>query len=90
MNNKEFISEMSQRLGYNAKETSTLISGLIHEMTKALEDEKCIAIPNVGSFEVKKKNERIIVNPGTHQRMLVPPKLAISFKPSTTLKDKIQ
>ena len=32
--------------------------------------------------------ERIVVNPNTKQRMLVPPKLVMSFKPSNLLKDK--
>ncbi|NDW13901.1 HU family DNA-binding protein, partial [Bacteroides sp. 214] len=31
------------------------------------------------TFSVKKKEERIIINPSTKQRMLVPPKLALIF-----------
>ena len=43
-----------------------------------------------GSFEVKKKAERISINPASKQRMLVPPKLVLSYKPSNTLKDKFK
>ena len=42
-----------------------------------------------GNFEVKKRLERVIVNPTTGQRMLVPPKLVVAFKPSQILKAKI-
>ena len=49
-----------------------------------------ISIQGFGTFEVKKKAERISVNPTTKQRMLVPPKLVLTYKPSTLLKDKFK
>ena len=55
-----------------------------------LEDGNVIAIQGFGSFEVKKKAERISINPSTKQRMLVPPKLVLSYRPSNTLKDKFK
>ncbi len=90
MNNKEFISELASRMGYTTKDTSAVMSALVSEMTDYLEDEKVIAIQNFGMFEVKKKLERVVVNPATQQRMLVPPKLVLNFKPSPTLKEKMQ
>lgn len=90
MNNKEFIAELSRRLGYTVKDTSSLMVALVAEMTEELEDENVIAIQNIGSFEVRKKQERVVVNPATQQRMLVPPKLVINFKPSASFKEKMQ
>lgn len=90
MNNKEFIAELSRRLGYTVKDASSLMVALVAEMTDELEDENVIAIQNIGSFEVRKKQERIVVNPATQQRMLVPPKLVINFKPSASFKEKMQ
>ena len=90
MNNKEFIAELSRRLGYTVKDTSSLMVALVAEMTEELEDENVIAIQNIGSFEVRKKQERVVVNPATLQRMLVPPKLVINFKPSTSYKERMQ
>ena len=90
MNNKEFIAELSLRLGYTVKDTSSLMVALVAEMTEELEDENVIAIQNIGSFEVRKKQERVVVNPATQQRMLVPPKLVINFKPSTSFKERMQ
>ena len=80
MNNKEFIAELSRRLGYTVKDTSSLMVALVAEMTEELEDENVIAIQNIGSFEVRKKQERV----------LVPPKLVINFKPSTSFKERMQ
>ena len=90
MNNKEFISEISRRLNYSNKDATRLVSSVINIMTQELQDGNTIAIQGFGCFEVKKKLERVSVNPITQQRLLIPPKLALTFKPSLTLKDKIK
>ena len=72
------------------KEAKTLSDSLIQEICLQLEDENTIAISGFGTFEVKKKLERVSVNPITHQRLLIPPKLVLSFKPGITLKRQIQ
>ena len=90
MNNKEFTSELAERLGYTIKDTSELMNSLLSSMTQELEEGNVIAIQGFGSFEVKKKAERISINPASKQRMLVPPKLVLSYSPSNTLKDKFK
>lgn len=90
MNNKSFISELAGRTGLSVKETSDLVTSLIAEMTRQLVDGNVIYIQGFGSFEVKKKAERISVSPLTGQRMLVPPKLVLSYKPSASFKDKFR
>ena len=90
MNNKEFTSELAERLGYTIKDTSELMNSLLSSMTQELEEGNVIAIQGFGSFEVEKKAERISINPASKQRMLVPPKLVLSYRPSNTLKDKFK
>ena len=90
MNNKEFTSELAERLGYTIKDTSELMNSLLSSMTQELEEGNVIAIQGFGSFEVKKKAERISINPASKQRLLVPPKLVLSYRPSNTLKDKFK
>lgn len=90
MTNKEFTSELAERLGYTIKDTSELMNSLLSSMTQELEEGNVIAIQGFGSFEVKKKAERISINPASKQRMLVPPKLVLSYRPSNTLKDKFK
>ena len=90
MNNKEFTSELAERLGYTIKDTSELMNSLLSSMTQELEEGIVIAVQGFGSFEVKKKAERISINPASKQRMLVPPKLVLSYRPSNTLKDKFK
>lgn len=90
MNNKDFTSELSKRLGYTLKDTSELISSLLSGMIRQLEEGNVVTIQGFGTFEVKKKAERISINPTTRQRMLVPPKLVLTYRPSTLLKEKFK
>ncbi|MBR6828134.1 MAG: HU family DNA-binding protein [Prevotella sp.] len=86
MNNKQFIAELAQRLGYTAQNTQKMMYQLVDAMGEAFQEGDIVTIQNFGNFEVKKKMERIMVNPTTGQRMLVPPKLTLNFKISPTWK----
>ncbi len=90
MNNKEFIAELSRRTGYSTKEATTLITAVVTEMSHQLGEDNQISLQGFGTFEVKKKLEHVVVNPSTRQRMLIPPKMEIKFKPSSTIKDKLK
>lgn len=90
MNNKDFINQISAQTGLTAKMAQKLTNTLTGQMAERLDDESQLTIQGFGTFEVKKKLERIIVNPATKQRKLIPPKLVLAFKPSALLKDKIQ
>ena len=71
MNNKEFTSELAERLGYTIKDTSELMGSLLSSMTQELEEGNVIAVQGFGSFEVKKKAERISINPASKQRFII-------------------
>lgn len=90
MNNKEFISELSRRFVYTNKDTTQLVSSVISIMTQQLQDGNTVAIQGFGTFEVRKKLERISINSATQQRMLIPPKLVLTYKPSAILKEKFK
>ncbi len=89
MNNKDFISAVSARSELTPQQVQKAVSALVKALPDMLDDEQVLSIQGFGNFEVKKKMERVVVNPATKQRKLIPPKLALSFKPSAVLKDKI-
>ncbi len=90
MTNKEFIIDLAGRTNKTQKEVSSLVNATVSAIIGELTEENSVAISGFGSFEVKKKLERVLVNPITKQRMLVPPKMVVSFKPNTSLKSKIK
>ncbi|MGN0086289.1 MAG: HU family DNA-binding protein [Alloprevotella sp.] len=90
MNNKDFLTALGSRLDIPAAEAKQLTEAFINAMADHLDEGAALAVQGFGTFEIKKKLERIVVNPTTKQRQLVPPKLAVSFKPSPVLKEKIR
>lgn len=90
MKNKDFVQKIQQAApatGIRAAELLELTSSII---AKILSEGDSLAIQGFGTFEVKKKEERVSVNPSTGSRWMIPPKLVPGFKPGTILKDKIK
>jgi len=90
MNNKEFIAELSAKNDLPVKDTQKLARDVVDAMGDIFQEGEPLSIVNFGTFELKKRLERIVVNPATKQRMLVPPKLTLNFKPSSTWKEIIK
>ncbi len=90
MNNREFVAELASRLGCSVKEASTQMQVFGQELEARLEDEDSIVVQGFGTFEVKKKLERVVVSPSTKQRMLIPPKMVINFKVNTSMKEQLK
>ena len=90
MNSKEFISDLASRIKQTNKETTSLVSAAVSAIISELTEENAVVVPGFGTFEVKKRLERVLINPTTKQRMLVPPKMTVSFKPNTSLKLKVK
>jgi DNA-binding protein HU-beta/integration host factor subunit alpha len=90
MNNKEFIAELSSRVGYSNDQTQKMLQAVLNAMGDSFQEGDSVQVPNFGTFEVRKKLERIMMNPTTGQRMLVPPKIVLSFKPNASWKGQIK
>lgn len=90
VNNKELISKLSTRINCSAQETADLLSALSDVVGAKLVDNDSIYLQSFGLFEVKKRAERVSVNPVNGKRYLVPPKLVPVFKPGTTLKNRLK
>lgn len=88
MNNKEFQIELAKRLGVSQKRSAELVKGYVDTLVQQLSDSDELPFLSMGTFEVKQKEQRVIVNPSSKKRMLVPPKLVLNFKPSAGLKNK--
>ena len=89
MNNKEFIAELAKRTGINVREAQQRVRILAQKITETLCDEDVVPVVGFGNFETKKRLERVLINPTTGLRMLVPPKIVVGFKPSASMKSKI-
>ena len=89
MDNKQLQDMISKRIGRSNADVAKLLDALVTTVKERCGELDSIAVPGFGTFEAKKKLERIVVNPSTGKRMLIPPKITLSFKPSALLKSKI-
>lgn len=90
MNNKSFITELSRKSGYTQDDSQKMVNTIVDAMTDYLQQDVCVNVPNFGSFCVKKRLERVVVNPATKQKMLIPPKLILCFRPIASIKEKLK
>ena len=90
MNNKQFLNELSDKCQIGSEQAAGQVEALLGVMEKIWQDGDSVSLSGFGVLEVKKKNERISVNPTTGIRMLVPPKLVLTYKPSSLLKEKLK
>lgn len=86
MNNKEYIAELSRHTGFSQDDTQRMVRCVVECMSQKFDEGVGILIANFGIFEIKKRMERIVVNPSNGQRMLVPPKIVVAFKAETSVR----
>ena len=91
MNNKDFIKELSQRTGYSKEDTEKLVQSMTNFIGDNLEEEgDSLVIPAFGTFSVNMHRERVVTNPVSGQRMLVPPKYVLGFRPSQVIREQLK
>lgn len=89
MNNKEYIAELSRHTGFSQDDTQRMVRCVVEGMSQKFDEGIGVSIANFGVFEIKKRMERIVVNPSSGQRMLVPPKVVVTFKAETSARKTV-
>lgn len=90
MDNKTLIDNISRNTSIGKKETSRLIEALADAIRNAATEMDSVAIPSFGTFEPKKRLERVMAVPSTGRRLLLPPKISLTFRPSAILKQQMR
>ena len=89
MNNSELIAALSKKGGLNADEVRNLLDKTVEVLSHEFISANSITLQGFGTFEVKRKEERLTIHPGTHERTLIPPKQVVAFKQSPTFKNRL-
>ncbi|GHU62308.1 DNA-binding protein [Bacteroidia bacterium] len=88
MNHAELITTLAKRLQLSKEATGKKIDEAVSVLAEELVKGNAILVPDFGSFEVRKRNERISIHPAMGKKLLVPPKLVVKYKPATILTQK--
>lgn len=90
MDNKKLVSTVAANLGRSTKDVSKLLEAFSGVLRTRCGEMDSVIVPSFGTFEPKKRNERVMNHPSTGRRMLVPPKIVVGFKISGVLKAKLK
>lgn len=89
MDNKTFLSRLAKRLNREPSQVATLADGLSTAFKESGADLDSIAIPGFGTFKAEKTDERIETDAETGRRILYPPKIEMTFRPSVVLRKRL-
>ena len=90
MDNKTLVDTLSKNLDISRETVISLIDGMSATVGACGADLDSVMITSFGTFEPRKRQERVAVHPASGKRLLVPPKVVMTFKPSVTLKQRVK
>lgn len=90
MDNKTLIDTLSKNLDISRETVTSLIEGMSGAIGECCSNLDSISVPSFGTFEPKKRMERVAVHPASGKRLLVPPKVVLTFRPSPLLKQRVR
>ena len=90
MNKQELISKIAEKAGISKKDATAALAALTTTITESLQAGEKIAIPNLGSFEVRERAARTGKNPRTGESVEIAAKKLPAFKPAKALKDAVK
>ena len=83
----DLIDAVYRRHGALTKgEAAEIVDAIFATMKSNLQDGRSVRIRNFGAFEVTRRSGRTGVNPASGERMFIPPRTGLTFRPSQTLK----
>ena len=87
---KEIVKTISEEIGMTQLKTKEIVQKTFNAIVETLVEERRIELRNFGVFEVKKRAARKARNPRTGQRVDVPEKFVITFKPGKEMEEKVR
>ena len=90
MTKKEIVKQISERIGLTQLKTKEIVQQTFDAIVDTLLEVGRIELRNFGVFEVKQRKARKARNPRTGQRVDVPPKNVVTFKPGKEMEERVR
>jgi nucleoid DNA-binding protein len=87
---KEIVKTISEEIGLTQLKTKEIVQKTFDAIVETLVEEGRIELRNFGVFEVKERAARKARNPRTGQRVDVPEKFVVTFKPGKEMEEKVR
>jgi nucleoid DNA-binding protein len=86
---KEIVKTISEEIGLTQLKTKEIVQKTFDAIVETLVEEKRIELRNFGVFEVKKRAARKARNPRTGDKVFVPEKYVVTFKPGKEMEERV-
>ena len=90
MNKTDIIEKVAKKGNRPAMEVEVILNAILYEINHALINKERVEIRNFGIFKVVKRKARLARNWTTQERMEVPARLDIIFKPGEKVLRKLR
>lgn len=90
MTKKEIVRTISEEIGLTQLKTKEIVQKTFDAIVETLVDEGRIELRNFGVFEVKKRAARKARNPRTGDKVFVPEKFVVTFKPGKEMEERVR
>jgi nucleoid DNA-binding protein len=87
---KEIVKQISEKLGLTQLKTKEIVQLTLDGIIETLVTEGRIELRNFGVFEVKKRAPRKARNPRTGDKVYVPAKNVVTFKPGKEMEELVR
>jgi integration host factor subunit beta len=87
---KEIVKTISEEIGLTQLKTKEIVQKTFDAIVETLVEEGRIELRNFGVFEVKERAARKARNPRTGDRVDVPKKYVVTFKPGKEMEEKVR
>jgi len=87
---KEIVKTISEEIGLTQLKTKEIVQKTFDAIVETLVDERRIELRNFGVFEVKKRAARKARNPRTGDKVSVPAKYVVTFKPGKEMEHRVR
>jgi nucleoid DNA-binding protein len=87
---KEIVKTISEEIGLTQLKTKEIVQRTFDAIVRTLVEEERIELRNFGVFEVKKRAARKARNPRTGERVDVPEKYVVTFKPGKEMEERVR
>jgi integration host factor subunit beta len=86
---KEMAKAIATEMGILQSQAREIVQRVFDRITETLVQEGRIEFRNFGVFEVKKRKPRKARNPRTGEKVKVPAKLVVTFKPGREMEERV-
>ena len=90
MTKKEIVKTISDEIGLTQLKTKEIVQKTFDAIVETLCDEGRIELRNFGVFEVKRRAARKARNPRTGDKVEVPEKFVVTFKPGKEMEERVR